>query len=129
MNIRYYLFAFLFFLASCEMEPKNYTEEIARMEDTLFASFPSTGRVSIEVRRDFGTELIITLGDATMYHQPDAVRADAAGKIARIALAVFTPEKLPKKGRLIVVEEENTIVTDKDTWKISELPLEPLLKK
>jgi|SRR5690606_18894952 hypothetical protein len=129
MRIFSILAAMIFFLASCDMEPKNYTHEISKMEDTLFAAFPQAGRVSIEVRTDFGAELIITLGDASLYRASEKAQQEAAEKAAHISHAIFTTEKLPSKGKLIIVEEENTLVTDKSTWKEYPMNLAQFHKK
>lgn len=115
--------------SACSLTPNTYTDEIGHMEDTLFKAFPSVSRVSIEVKHDFGSELIITLGDASLYHAADEKRTTVARQAADISFAIFGEEKLPGKGKVVFVEEENTIITDKDTWKIEEMDLAQFRKK
>ncbi len=109
-------------LYSCNMEPKNHTAEISKMEDTLFKAFPSVNRVSIEVKDDFGTEVHITLGDATLYNANEDQRLAVTKEAAAITSYVFAGDA-PKKGSVIFVQEENTIHTDKGSEKTYEMPL------
>ncbi|RYZ48636.1 MAG: hypothetical protein EOP49_18205 [Sphingobacteriales bacterium] len=111
------------FLYSCEGKEQQYTEEIRLMEDTLFKSFPTVNRVSIEVKQDFGSELRITLGDEQLYNGPETGRTDVVSRTADITKHVFTSDKMPEKGKLIFVKEENTIKTDEATWKTYDIPL------
>jgi hypothetical protein len=107
---------------SCNLEPKSYTEEISKMEDTLFKAFPTVNRVSIEVKDDFGTEVNITLGDAELYTASDSKKKEVANKAALITQYIFSKEK-PEKGSVIFVKEENTIKVDENTKKIYPMSL------
>ena len=106
--------ALIFF--SCNLEPKNHTAEIQKMEDTLFKSFPTVNRVSIEVKDDFGTEVNITLGDAELYKAPETERQKVVQEATLITRHVFEKSN-PVKGNLIFVQEENTIKVDEATAK------------
>lgn len=107
---------------SCNLEPKSYTEEISKMEDTLFKAFPTVNRVSIEVKDDFGTEVNITLGDAELYTASDSKKKEVANKAALITQYIFSKEK-PEKGSVIFVKEENTIKVDENSKKIYPMSL------
>ena len=104
------------------MEPKNYTTQIQKMEDTLFHTFPTVNRVSVEVKTDFGTEINITLGDVALYQAPDAARQEVVEQTTAIVKHVFAPE-VPEKGKIIFVEEEHTTNTNPETMKKYDLPL------
>ncbi len=121
----YYIFiAFFFLLFACNsLEPETYQTEIAKMNDTLFKALPSVKRVSVEVKTDFGAELKITLGDKSLFNAADSNREKATKKITSIANAVFH-EKLPGKGKVVFVEEENTIVSKEGTEKIVKMNME-----
>lgn len=109
-----FFIGFSVLLFACDMEPKTYTEEISRMEDTLFKSFPTVNRVSVEARSDFGLEVNITLGDVTLYNSPEEKKKETAQKAALITEHIFSGSK-PKKGKVIFVAEENTLVVDEDS--------------
>lgn len=111
-------------LLSCNLEQKSYTAEIARMEDTLFKAFPTVNRVSIEVKNDLGTEINITLGDAELYNADDAARQKVVDETGNIIAHVFGPDKTPGKGKVIFVEEENTIHVNEDARKVMKLQLD-----
>ena len=99
--------ALSFFMSSCH-DADYYTAEIAKMQDTVFKAFPSVNRVSIEVKTDFGSALEITLGDKTLYEGPEENRVKVTDQAAAIAQHIFG-EKLPEKGSVVFVAEENTI--------------------
>jgi hypothetical protein len=113
------LFPLLF---SCNLEPKSYTEEISKMEDTLFKAFPTVNRVSIEAKNDFGTIVNITLGDAELYSASEQKRQDVAQKAAAITKYIFSKQEL-KKGTVIFVKEENTIKVDENSKKVYPMSL------
>jgi hypothetical protein len=113
--------AFPLFL-SCNLEPKSHTEEIRKMEDTLFKAFPTVSRVSIEVKNDFGTAINITLGDAQLYSASEQQRQAVTEKAAAITMYIFSEEK-PEKGTVIFVKEENTIKVDENSKKIYPMTL------
>jgi hypothetical protein len=104
-------------LLSCNLEPKSYTEEISKMEDTLFKAFPTVNRVSIEAKNDFGTIVNITLGDAQLYNASEQKRLDVTEKATAITKYIFSKQDL-KEGSVIFVKEENTIKVDENTRKI-----------
>lgn len=120
--------AFLFLSAfalltniGCQMEPETYQQEIGKMEDTLWKSFPTVNRISIEVKQDMGKEVIVTLGDAELYNAPEEQRKQAAAKTAALTKHIFG-KKTPEKGKVIFVKEETTISTDESTWKTYDMP-------
>lgn len=90
------------------MDTPNHTAEISRMEDTLFKAFPTVNRVGIEVKGDFGTEIILTLGDKELFNASEGEREQVALKASVITKHVFG-EKIPGKGSIIFVQEENSI--------------------
>jgi hypothetical protein len=116
-------------LANCNLEQKSYTAEIAQLEDTLFKAFPSVNRVSIEVKNDFGTEINVTLGDATLYTASDAERNKVAGETGNIIAHIFKPDDLPGKGTVIFVKEENTIQVDEASKVSVDMGLEARKKE
>lgn len=106
------------------MTPRNYTAEIAKMEDTVFKAFPTVNRVSIEVKGDFGTEIIITLGDRELYNADETERQRVTNDAAALTDQIFA-EKTPDKGTVVFVEDEQSIVVDKATKKTYPMPLKP----
>lgn len=110
-------------IASCSLSPNGYKAEIAKMEDTLFKAFPTVNRVSIEVKNDFGSAIIITLGDAELYNADEAAKADVVDKTKAITLHVFGHDKMPGKGEVVFVKEENTINVDETAKKVYDMHL------
>jgi hypothetical protein len=102
------------------MEPHSYQTEITKMEDTLFKSFPSVKRVSVEVKTDYGTEINITLGDKNLFNSNESSRQSVANKAKAIVMHVFQKE-LPEKGKVLFVEEENTINVKNGSEKVVEI--------
>lgn len=109
------------FISSCDLEPKNHTAQIQKMEDTLFQTFPSVNRVSIEVRNDFGKEILITLGDAELYTASEEARQKVVNQATEITRHVFAEDKL-EKGKVIFVKEENTLSVEEATMKKYDMP-------
>jgi hypothetical protein len=114
-------FAFLF-IFSCNLEERNHTPQIKQMEDSLFKTFPSVNRVSIEVKDDFGTEVNITLGDAELYSASEDERMKVVSKASKLTENIFAEDK-PGKGSVIFVKEENTIDVKEETKKIYPMAL------
>jgi len=110
--------------AGCDMTPRNYTVEIAKMEDTVFKAFPTVNRVSIEVKGDFGTEIIMTLGDRELYNADEGERQRVTNEAAALTDHIFG-EKTPDKGTVVFVEDEQSIVVDEATKKTYPMPLKP----
>lgn len=110
-------------MLSCNLEEKNYSQEISTMKDTLFKAFPTVNRVNVEVKQDFGTEINITLGDVTLYNETTIQQQEAADKIGTIVESVFNNKNLPDKGTLIIVKEETTIDTDASKNKTYDMHL------
>lgn len=122
MKLLFPIFSLLLFTA-CNLTPTTYKTEIAQLEDSLFKAFPSVNRVSIEVKNDFGSELIITLGDAELYHATENKRTEITNRAKDIALHIFGADKKPNKGEVVFVQEENTIDVAEDTKKIYDMPI------
>ncbi|HRO43897.1 MAG TPA: hypothetical protein PL009_13755 [Flavipsychrobacter sp.] len=108
--------------ASCDLDPKNHTAQIQEMEDTLFKSFPTVNRVSVEVRNDFGKEINITLGDAELYTASENERQKVVDQTTQITGHIFAEDKI-ETGKVIFVKEENTITIDEATMKQYEMTL------
>ena len=109
-------------MMSCNMEPKDHTKQISRMEDTMFKSFPTVNRVSVEVKDDFGTEVNITLGDAELYNATEERRKEVTNKTAAIVKDVFAMDK-PEKGKVIFVKEEKSLAVDEASNRTYEMNL------
>jgi hypothetical protein len=107
---------------SCDLEPKNHTAQIQQMEDTLFKSFPTVNRVSVEVKNDFGEEVRITLGDAELYSASEEERQKVVSSTSQIVQRVVAEDKI-EKGKVIFVKEENTITVDESTMKQYDMTL------
>jgi len=106
----------------CNLEPKSHTAQVQKMEDTIFKSFPTVNRASIEVKDDFGTEVNVTLGDVTLYNAPEQERAKVTAQISEITRYVFSAERL-KSGKVIFVKEETTTTVAPGTEKTLEMSL------
>jgi hypothetical protein len=102
---------FLGLCAACNLNNHNHTAEIAKMEDTLFKAFPSVNRISIEVKGDFGTEILMTFGDEDLFNAAEEERQRVTIEAALITRHIFG-EKTPDKGSLIFVVEETSINPD-----------------
>lgn len=98
------------------MEPKNHTTQIQQMEDTLFKSFPTVNRVSIEVRNDFAKEVNVTLGDMELHGAPEEKRIEVVEKTTALVRHIFSGDNV-ERGNVIFVKEENTLVVDEATVK------------
>lgn len=109
--------------SACNLEPKGHAEEIQKMEDTLFKSFETVNRVTVEVKNDFGKEVNITLGDQELYNATEEKRQLVVNKTTEITRHIFA-EGTPKKGKVIFVKEENTILVDKSAAKTYDMPLD-----
>jgi len=108
--------------SSCDLDPKNHTEQIQKMEDTLFKSFPTVNRVSVEVRNDFGKEVNVTLGDMELYAASEQERLKVVDQTTEIIRHIFAVDNI-EKGKVIFVKEENTITVDESTMKKYEMKL------
>jgi len=108
--------------AGCGPEERNHTAEIKRMEDTIFKSFPTVNRASIEVKDDFGTTINVTLGDETLYNASGQERARVAQRLSDITGYIFSAEKL-SAGKVIFVKEETTIDVAPGTEKTVEMTI------
>ena len=100
----------------CNPSSGDHSAQIQKMEDTLFKSFPTVNRVSVEVRGDFGIQVHVTLGDAELYNAPEATRKETTDRISAITGHVFSEDK-PGKGSVTFVKEENTITVDEASKK------------
>ena len=97
---------------------------IHAMEDTLFKSYPTVNRLTVEIK-DF-EDVIVTLGDKEMYNASDEKRAQVAEEIGRIAVHLFEENNYLKKGVVIYTDNEATLAIDHK--KESDMHLEKYLK-
>ncbi len=112
-------------MVGCKEEVSN-TANIARMEDTVFKSFPTVNGVSIEVK-DFA-DVDITIRDKELYNYTEDKRQDATDKIALMTVHIFGKDNHLKNGKVIFVENETSI--DKDAVKKTyDMHLEKLVKQ
>jgi hypothetical protein len=107
-------------VVGCNLEKPDHSQQMNKMEDTLFKAFPTVNRVSIQVEDDPNTVISITLGDKELYNASEQEQEEVAGKAALITQHVFAPD-IPEKGSVIFVNEENTIVVDEASKKTVEM--------
>ncbi|RYE24303.1 MAG: hypothetical protein EOP51_07840 [Sphingobacteriales bacterium] len=102
--------------AACKPGNENNDANIRRMEDTLFKLYPTTNRVSVEIK-DF-SDVTITIGDMELYEAPDAKRQGVSKEIEGITRKIFSEGNDLNKGEVVFVKEENSIdvKSDKKTY-------------
>jgi hypothetical protein len=93
-------------LMSCEEQDISNTKYLRSMEDTIFKTYPSVNRVSVEVKEN--EELIVTLGDQELYNAPADQQQKTASEIGNIAIHVFGRNRL-EKGDVVFVANETSI--------------------
>ncbi len=94
------------------------------MQDSLFAAFPTVNRVGVEVKTDFGKELIVTLGDVQLFEASEERKEEVSRETARLARGIFAAEDLPGKGKMVFVREEQTLDTEDSERITLDLPLQ-----
>lgn len=95
----------LFALASCQEFGPNDVY-LKRMEDSVFQTFPTINRISIEVKEH--REVYLTVGDKELYHATEEERIKVADQLAEMTWIIFKDNNRLSKGEVHFVEEETT---------------------
>lgn len=112
-------------ITSCNMkDPESNMANIHVMEDTLFKTYPTVNRLTVEVR-EF-SEVIVTLGDKELYNEPDEKRQQVAEEIGKISVHLFEENNYLEKGKVIYTDNETSL--DASNGKESDMHLEKYLK-
>ncbi len=94
-----------FALASCQEFGPN-DAYLKRMEDSVFMTFPTVNRVSIEIKEH--RELYLTIGDKELYHAPEEERIKVADQLSEMSWIIFKDNNRLSAGEVRFVEEETT---------------------
>lgn len=100
------ILAFSFFaLASCQDFGPNDVY-LKRMEDSVFQTFPTVNRVSIEIKEH--QDVYLTIGDKELYHGSEEERVKVVDQLAEMTWIIFKDNNRLSKGEVQFVEEETT---------------------
>jgi hypothetical protein len=120
-----YIALWLPVIASCNMkDPESNMGNIHVMEDTLFKTYPTVNRLTVEVK-EF-SEVVVTLGDKELFNAPDEKRQQVAEEIGKISVHLFEENNYLEKGKVIYTDNETTL--DASHNKESDMHLEKYLK-
>lgn len=112
-------------ITSCNMkDPESNMVNIHVMEDTLFKTYPTVNRLTVEVK-EF-SEVIVTLGDKELYNATDEKRQQVAEEIGIISVHLFEENNYLEKGKVIYTDNETSL--DVSNKKESNMHLEKYLK-
>ena len=112
-------------IVSCnKKDPESNMANIHAMEDTLFKTYPTVNRLTVEVK-EF-SEVIVTLGDKELYNESDEKRALVAEEIGKISVHLFEENNYLEKGKVIYTDNETSL--DASNKKESDMHLEKFLK-
>lgn len=113
------------FIVSCNMkDPESNMASIHVMEDTLFKTYPTVNRLTVEVK-EF-SEVIVTLGDKELYGASDDKRQQVAEEIGKIAVHLLEENNYLEKGKVIYTDNETSL--DIANKKESDMHIEKYLK-
>lgn len=107
-------------ILSCEEKDISNAKYMRAMEDTVFATYPTVNRVSIEVKSN--DELVVTIGDKELYNSDDDKMQTTANEIGNMAIHIFGRNTL-EKGDAVFVANETSIDVNENEKKTFDMHL------
>jgi hypothetical protein len=96
------------------------------MEDTLFKSYATVNRVTVEVKDN--EEVAVLLGDKELFNASEAERQKVADEIAMVTVHIYKEGNWLKKGTVTFVADESHIDVKNEEKKVYDMHLDALLK-